>query len=229
MDQPDAISEHRRGLSKTLAIAALTGATAVALTLPTVAQAQPVAGAAAAAATDGNTVVQPPPGAPAPPRRPTPTPTAATGRPQRTTAAAGRPQRATAATGRPQRATGRPERTAAASTGRARPRRQRRGRIQLCRPCGLEGVGFHPVVVRPGVVDEDRPRRRPTAERHERSARTARPQAVRRRGNRQHQGRTAVGFRHGRILHAVPGHSSQPGKRAARRPPECRVSRPITK
>jgi hypothetical protein len=41
MDQPDAISEHRKGLSKTLAIAALTGATVVALTLPTVANADP--------------------------------------------------------------------------------------------------------------------------------------------------------------------------------------------
>ena len=41
MDQPDAKSEHRKGLSKSLAIAALTGATAVALTLPTIAQAQP--------------------------------------------------------------------------------------------------------------------------------------------------------------------------------------------
>jgi Fibronectin-attachment protein (FAP) len=41
MDQPDAISEHRKGLSKTLAIAALTGATVVALTLPTVAHAEP--------------------------------------------------------------------------------------------------------------------------------------------------------------------------------------------
>jgi hypothetical protein len=35
MNQPDAISHHRKGLSKTLAIAALTGATVVVLTLPT--------------------------------------------------------------------------------------------------------------------------------------------------------------------------------------------------
>ncbi|MGX9792021.1 alanine and proline-rich secreted protein Apa [Mycobacterium sp. MMS18-G62] len=41
MDQPDAISEHRKGLSKTLAIAALTSATVVALSLPTVANADP--------------------------------------------------------------------------------------------------------------------------------------------------------------------------------------------
>jgi hypothetical protein len=41
MDQPDAISENRKGLSKTLAIAALTGATVVVLTLPSVAHADP--------------------------------------------------------------------------------------------------------------------------------------------------------------------------------------------
>ena len=40
MDQPDATPDHRKGLSKTLAIAALTGATVVALTLP-VANAEP--------------------------------------------------------------------------------------------------------------------------------------------------------------------------------------------
>ena len=41
MDERDAIREHRKGLSKSLAIAALTGATAVALALPSIAQAQP--------------------------------------------------------------------------------------------------------------------------------------------------------------------------------------------
>ena len=35
MNQPDASSQHRKGLSKTLATAALTGATVVTLTLPT--------------------------------------------------------------------------------------------------------------------------------------------------------------------------------------------------
>ena len=34
MHHPDATPDYRKGLSKTLAIAALTGATAVALTLP---------------------------------------------------------------------------------------------------------------------------------------------------------------------------------------------------
>jgi Fibronectin-attachment protein (FAP) len=68
MDQPDAISEHRKGLSKTLAIAALTGATVVVLTLPTVANAQPEPTPPAPPPPAGNTVVQePPPGAPAPP------------------------------------------------------------------------------------------------------------------------------------------------------------------
>ncbi len=41
MDQPDASTEHRKGFSKTLAIAALTGATMAALTLPSVAYADP--------------------------------------------------------------------------------------------------------------------------------------------------------------------------------------------
>ena len=41
MVQPDEISEHRKGLPKRFAIAALTGATVVALTLPTVAHADP--------------------------------------------------------------------------------------------------------------------------------------------------------------------------------------------
>ncbi len=65
MDQPDAISEHRKGLSKTLALAALTGVTAVALTLPTVAHAQPEPSPAPPPPPAGNTVL--PPGAPAPP------------------------------------------------------------------------------------------------------------------------------------------------------------------
>ncbi|MCW2629890.1 APA family fibronectin-binding glycoprotein, partial [Mycobacterium sp.] len=66
MDQPDAISQHRRGLSKTLGIAALTGATVVVLTLPTAAHADPVP----TPPPPGNTFLQgapPPPGAPAPP------------------------------------------------------------------------------------------------------------------------------------------------------------------
>ena len=83
MDQPDAKSEHRKGLSKSLAIAALTGATAVALTLPTIAQAQPAptpppppprqhvpAGAASAARAAGRPL--PPPAAPGAPLPPPP-------------------------------------------------------------------------------------------------------------------------------------------------------------
>ena len=66
MDQPDAISEHRKGLSKTLAIAALTGATVVALTLPSVAHAEPEP--TPPPPPPGNTFLQgPPPNAPAPP------------------------------------------------------------------------------------------------------------------------------------------------------------------
>jgi Fibronectin-attachment protein (FAP) len=69
MDQPDAISQHRTGLSKTLAIAALSGATAVALALPTVAQAQPEPTPPPPPPPAGNVFLQgpPPPGAPAPP------------------------------------------------------------------------------------------------------------------------------------------------------------------
>src|ERR1700738_47311 len=66
MNQPDAISPHRKGLSKTLAIAALTGATVAVLTLPT-ANADP-ATPSPPPPPSGNTFLQgPPPGAPAPP------------------------------------------------------------------------------------------------------------------------------------------------------------------
>jgi hypothetical protein len=66
MNQPDAISQHRKGLSKTLAIAALTGATVAVLTLPT-ANADP-ATPSPPPPPSGNTFLQgPPPEAPAPP------------------------------------------------------------------------------------------------------------------------------------------------------------------
>src|SRR6202022_3648156 len=65
MNQPDAISQHRKGLSKTLAIAALTSATVVVLTLPT-ANADPTT--PPPPPPSGNTFLQgPPPEAPAPP------------------------------------------------------------------------------------------------------------------------------------------------------------------
>ena len=67
MHQPDATPDHAKGLSTTLAIAALTGATVVALTLP-VANADPTTPPPPPPA--DNTVLQepaPPPGAPAPP------------------------------------------------------------------------------------------------------------------------------------------------------------------
>jgi hypothetical protein len=68
MDQPDAISEHRKGLSKTLAIAALTCATVVVLTLPTVANADPEPTPPPPPPPSGNTFLEgPPPAAPAPP------------------------------------------------------------------------------------------------------------------------------------------------------------------
>ena len=66
MDQRDAISEHRTGLSKTLAIAALTGATVVVLTVPSVANADPEP--TPPPPPPGNTFLQgSPPEAPAPP------------------------------------------------------------------------------------------------------------------------------------------------------------------
>jgi hypothetical protein len=70
MDQPDAISAHRKGLSKTLAIAALTGATVVALSLP-VAHADPVPTPPPPPPPAGNTFLQ---GPPADPNAPPPPP-----------------------------------------------------------------------------------------------------------------------------------------------------------
>jgi hypothetical protein len=70
MHQPHAISEHRKGLVKTLAIAALSGATVVVLTLPTVAHADPEPTPPPPPPPSGNTFLEgppPPPGAPAPP------------------------------------------------------------------------------------------------------------------------------------------------------------------
>ena len=117
MDQPDAIPEHRKGLSKSLAIAALTGATAVALTLPTIAQAQPSPTPPPPAPPSGNTFMQgpPPPGAPVPPppppirtrhrrRRRSERTTAATAGSQRTTSATAGSQRAACTAGGSQRA-----------------------------------------------------------------------------------------------------------------------------
>jgi Fibronectin-attachment protein (FAP) len=67
MDQPDATPDYRKGLSTTLAIAALTGATMVALTLP-VANADPTT-PPPPPPPSGNTFLNglPPPDAPAPP------------------------------------------------------------------------------------------------------------------------------------------------------------------
>src|ERR1700682_5125507 len=68
MDQPDAISQHRKGLSKTRAIAALTAATVVVLTLPTAAHADPVPTPPPRPPPSGNPFLQgPPPAAPPPP------------------------------------------------------------------------------------------------------------------------------------------------------------------
>ena len=71
MDQPDAISEHRRGPSKTLAIAALIGATVVALTLATVANAEPEPTPPPPPPPAGNTFLE---GPPADPNAPPPPP-----------------------------------------------------------------------------------------------------------------------------------------------------------
>jgi len=71
MDQPDAISEHRRGPSKTRAIAALTGATVVALTLATVANAEPEPTPPPPPPPAGNTFLE---GPPADPNAPPPPP-----------------------------------------------------------------------------------------------------------------------------------------------------------
>ncbi len=73
MNEPDAIRGHRKGLSKSLAIAALTGATAVALTLPSIAQAQPEPTPTPPPPPSGNTFMQGPP-PPADPNAPPPPP-----------------------------------------------------------------------------------------------------------------------------------------------------------
>src|SRR3982074_1060631 len=73
MDQPDAISQHRRGLSKSLGIAALTGVTVVVLTLPTAAHADPVPTPPPPPPPSGNTFLQAPP-PPADPHAPPPPP-----------------------------------------------------------------------------------------------------------------------------------------------------------
>ncbi|HEX7270461.1 MAG TPA: APA family fibronectin-binding glycoprotein [Streptosporangiaceae bacterium] len=68
MDEPDAIPEHRKRRAKTLAMATLTGATVVALTLPSVAQAEPAPSPSPAPpAPSGNTFMQGPPDPNAPP------------------------------------------------------------------------------------------------------------------------------------------------------------------
>ncbi len=71
MDQPDVVREHRKGLAKSLAIAAVTGATAVALTLPSIAQAQPApTPTPPPPPPNGNTFMQEPPPPPADPNAP---------------------------------------------------------------------------------------------------------------------------------------------------------------
>jgi len=70
MDQPDANPRHRKGLAKTLAVAALTSATAVTLTLPTIAGAQPEPSPEPAPPGGGNTFLQGPPPPPPPPDAP---------------------------------------------------------------------------------------------------------------------------------------------------------------
>jgi Fibronectin-attachment protein (FAP) len=72
MHHPDATPHHRKGLSTTLAIAALTGATAVALTLP-VANADPTTPPPPPPPPAGNTFMQEPP-PPADPNAPPPPP-----------------------------------------------------------------------------------------------------------------------------------------------------------
>src|SRR5262245_52897879 len=71
MHHPDTTSDHRKSLSTTLAIAALTGATAVALTLP-VANAEPTT--PPPPPPPGNAVIQGPPPPPADPNAPPPPP-----------------------------------------------------------------------------------------------------------------------------------------------------------
>ena len=91
MDERDAIREHRKGLSKSLAIAALTGATAIALALPSIAQAQPEPTPTPPPPPSGNTFLQGPPPPPADPNAPPPP--AGPPAPPRPATAAGSPPR----------------------------------------------------------------------------------------------------------------------------------------
>lgn len=74
MDQPDAKPAHRKGLSKSLVLAALSGATAVSLALPTLAQAQPSPSPEPPPPPAGNTFLEGPPPPPPAPGAPAPAP-----------------------------------------------------------------------------------------------------------------------------------------------------------
>ena len=222
-------------------MATLTGATVVALTIPSVAQADPEPSPVPAPPPpSGNTFLQgppadpnapPPPAAPAPP--PPVDPNAPPPPPGRTRARtrARRSQCAAAGCGRSQRS------ATAAGTG-ARPCRQRCGRLQLRGARRLESLRRHAVVLRPGAADQGTARRHPAdptrtagraaRERHQCSAGQAGHEAVRRSRGRQRQGGHAAGLRYGRVLHAVPRHPGQSGERPARQRRHARRRSPGT-
>ena len=165
MYEPDAIPEHRKRRVTRLAMATLAGATVVALTMPSVAQADPEPSPEPAPPPpSGNTFMQGPPAdpnAPPPPADPAhpaarPTPMRRHHRrpiPNAPPPLPADPNAPAACRGRSQRARRHPG-------ARARPCRQRRGRLQLCGACGLEGLRRHPAVVRPGAADQGSPRER---------------------------------------------------------------------
>ncbi len=234
MDQPDVNPHRRKGLSTSLR-AALTGATtaalAAALTLPAVAHAQP---APPPSPTPPPPVVGEPlaPPAPVPPPAPVdpnapPPPVDPNAPPPPVDPNAPPPPvdpNAPPPPGRPQRAAtpGRPQRAATATRAGAWPCRQRRRRLQLRHPGRLASLRCHAAVLRAGSAVEAAAgggtAEYTAAERHQRAARPARPEAVRRRRGRQHQGCPAAGFGHGRVLHALPGHQGQSAGRSRWKP-----------
>ena len=206
-------------------MATLSGATVAALTLPAVAQADPEPVPVAGAAAPRQHALQGPP----PTERTSAAPAPAT-----------RQHRRRPPTPTPRRPRRRSQRTAARPPADPTPARRRRpppepgrvdnaaGNFSYVVPAGLGGRRRHPALLRPGAADQgDRPRPLTTGQparsrqRHQRPARQAGPEAVRRRRTRQRQGRHPAGLRYGRVLHAVPGHPDQPAERAARLPTTC--------
>ena len=195
-----------------LAIAALTGATAVALSLPTLAQAQPEPTPPPPPPPNGNTFLgrlrrrAAPAPPPADPNAPPPPPADPNAPPPT----------------RPPIRTHRLPRRPAARAGRVD---NAAGGLSFVVPAGWQVSDATQLSYGQALLTKIAPEGGSGAERYERPARPPRSEAVRRRRDRQHEGRTAAVVRHGRVLHAVPGHPHQPADDDAQRqrPAGCRL------